>query len=210
MMFPQCLIQAYNGQGQHLRRCLRLLIDRRTQTPPEGSDQEIVQEGMAIGVHLKCSGYAWMADKIDYEVIVFSPDYRPSIVFNTPSLQSAYITRYRDVVQAKGDVLFVHNLFSLLHQHRMHHRSAFLLQVLLDACLRAFRQDIFRALSTLKHQQPLHPGRLRGATAGHIPLTAAGFQSVFEHGHLLDDLHFINPQRASVSHIKPVFIFLEG
>ena len=164
-----------------------------------------------MGVHLQRSGYAWMADKIDWEVMVFSPNHRPSMVFNTPSLQSAYITRYRDIVQAKGDFLFFHDLFSLLHQHRLHRpRSAFLLQVLLDACLRVFRQDIFRALSTLKHRQPLRPGRLREATAGHVPLTAAGFRSIFEHGHLLDDLHFINPQRASVSHIETMFIFLWG
>ena len=211
MMFLQCLMRVYGGQGHHLRRSLGLWIDRRTRAPAEGSDLERVQEGMAMGVHLAHSGYAWMADKLNWGSMVFLPVNRPNMVFNTPSLQSAYIRRYRNVVQAKDEFLLFHDIFSFLHQHRSDcRRSALLLQLLVDVCLRAFRQEVFRSLSTLKLRQPLHPQRLREGCAGLIPLTGAGLRSVFEHGQLLADLHFVSPQRATVNHIETLFVFLWG
>ncbi|KAJ5364999.1 uncharacterized protein N7496_010712 [Penicillium cataractarum] len=75
---------------------------------------ERVQEGMALGVHLNRTGYAWMADKIDWAAMIFLPTHRPHLVFNTPSLQSAYHARYWQIVRAREDFILFYDIFSRL------------------------------------------------------------------------------------------------
>lgn len=212
MMFLRCLTSAYGGQGAHLRRSLGLWIDRRTRRPREGSDREQVQEGMALGMHLERSGYAWMADKLDWAMMIFLPAHRAHMVFNTPSLQSAYHARYWQVVRARDDFLLFHDIFSRLQEHRLEkQRSALLLQLLVDLCLRAFRKDVFQTLADRRRvQQPLSPERIREACAGEVPLTGAGVRYVFEHGRLSDDLHFVSQAHIKLPHVEGLFIWLWG
>lgn len=211
MMFLKCLGFAYGGQGKHLRQSLGLWIDRRHRPPLEGSDTEQVQEGMGMGSRLEESGYAWLADKVDWAVMVFRPCCRRHMVFNTPSVQSAYHGRYQEVKEAKAEFLLFHDITLRLHEHRPDpDRSALLLQLLCDLCLRAFRQEVFRHLAYRKTTQPLHSRRIAVARSGNIPLTSTGIQSVFESGILEDDLHFAHKAYIKVTHMDTLFVWLWG
>ena len=211
MMFLRCLSFAYGGQGKHPRQSLGLWIDRRQQPPPEGSDPERVQEGMGMGERLEGSGYAWMADKIDWAAMVFRPSCRRDMVFNTPSVQSAYHGRYREVKAAKAEFLLFHDITLHLQEHRADaDRSALLLQLLCDLSLRAFRQEVFRHLALRKTIQPLHSRQIDEARLGHVPLTAAGVRRVFESGIFTDDLHFAQKAYLKVTHLDTLFVWLWG
>jgi hypothetical protein len=211
MMFLQCLMYAYGGQGRHLRHKVGLWIDRRVRQPCDGSDQDQVQEGMAIGPHLEQYGYAWMADKLDWAAMTFRSPYRAYILFNTPSLQSVYHERYWQVVETKEDFLLFHDAFHQLqilrHDTR---RSALLLRLLVDLCLRMFRKDVFRALEDRHTRQPLHQSHLHEACAGRVPLTGDGMRHVFEHRILNDDFHFVTGSNMRVSHVENLFAWLWG
>lgn len=128
MMFFRCLSCTYGGQGAHLRRSVGLWTDRRTRRPRDGSDDsdgsdtERVQEGMALGVHLNRTGYAWMADKIDWAAMIFLPTHRPHLMFNTPSLQSAHHARYWQIIRAREDFILFHDIFSHQQEHWMRGR----------------------------------------------------------------------------------------
>lgn len=211
MMFLRCLACIFGGQGQHLRRSLGLWIDRRVRRAPDGSDQEQVQEGLALGPHLERYCYAWMADKLDWAAMTFRPPHRAHMVFNTPSLQSAYVERYGRVVETKGDFLLFHDVFDRLHTLRHDpRRSALLLQLLVDLCLQVFRKDVFQTLAGRRTQQPLSPSSLQEACAGTVPLTRRGFRQVFEHGLLDDDLQFVTGPHMRVTHIENLFAWLWG
>lgn len=210
MMFLQCLLCTYGGQGNHFQRRVGLWIDRRTAPPQPGSDTEKVQEGMAIGQSLPQLGYAWLADKLDWTAMSFLPTHRPHMVFNTPSLQSTYHTRYQNVVRAKTDFLVFHDVYSYIQQHRDHPpRSALLLQLLIDLCLRAFRKEIFETLSRTQHHQPFHAEHMREACLGNVPLTGPGIRSVFLDGVIDDDLVLVLKPR-NVTHVENLFAWLWG
>ncbi|KAJ5557548.1 hypothetical protein N7513_003134 [Penicillium frequentans] len=210
MMFLKCLLHVYGGQGGHPRRSLGLWIDRRTQ-PQEGSDTERVQEGMAIGSSLGQYGYGWLANKLNWSIMVFLPSCRRHMVFNTPSLQSAYRIRYGMVRQVKGDFLLFHDVFQRLTDHRADlRRSRLLLQLMVDLCLRAFRQDVFRALAATRRHEPFDAERLTQGQAGDLPLDFHGLQQIFQQGSFWEDLQVVDSTRADVSHIETLFVRLWG
>lgn len=210
MMFLQCLLCAYGGQGNHFQRRVGLWIDRRTVQQQQGLDTEKIQEGMAIKHSLEQYGYAWLADKIDWAAMIFRQDHRPHMVFNTPSLQSTYHTRYQEVVRTKTDFIVFHDVFSRVQQYRNDpRRSALLLQLLVDLCLRAFRKDVFEALGRIKHHQPFQADQMREACSGIVPLTGPGIQSVFLDGVIDDDLVLVMKPR-NVTHVENLFAWLWG
>ncbi|EER22854.1 hypothetical protein CPC735_001700, partial [Coccidioides posadasii C735 delta SOWgp] len=174
MMFLRCLLCAYGGQGNHLCRSSGLWLDRRVQPPPEGSDTERIQEGLGMASTLELYGYAWFLDKLDWMAMTFKPPHRAHMVFNTPTLQMAYYRQYRQLIKFKSDFVLFHDVFSRMLDVRLDPaRSALLLQLLVNLCLRAFRKDVFRSLADCVTQQPLHPARLEDACNGEIPLTCA-------------------------------------
>ncbi|KAE8383983.1 hypothetical protein BDV23DRAFT_192391 [Aspergillus alliaceus] len=126
MMFLQCLLYIYSGQGAHPRRCNGLWLDHRVQPLVEGSDQERVDEGLDMEQVLYFYRYVWLPEhKIDWASMMFRLPYRAHMVFNTPYLLTAYHSQYCELD------------FSC---------SALLLQLLVDLCLQVFRKDVFKAL----------------------------------------------------------------
>jgi hypothetical protein len=212
MMFLKTLMCAYGGQGNHLRRSVGLWIDRRERRPGDGAGLERIQEGMSYGIHLAQFGYAWMADKIDWAAMTFLAAHRAHMVFNTPSLQSAYVAHYPEIVAAKADLILLGDVLYRLEQHRSDpKRSALLLRLLVDFCLRAYRKDVFEALSRRKTKQPKDSDRLTEARMGDVPLTGAGFRSVFRGGILDDDVHFVHAKsRMHVTHVHTLFSWVFG
>lgn len=210
MMFLKCLLYVYGGQGGHPQQSLGLWIDRRTQPRP-GSDTEFIQEGMALGPSLAKYGYGWLASKVDWTVMVFKPAHRAYIVFNTPSIQSVYHQRYWAVRQSKDDFLIFHDVLQRVQDYHLDSdRSALLLQLLVDLCLRAFRQDVFRALSERQTQQPLNAHWIEKARAGEVALDIHGFRQVFDIGIIENDLHFVNTKNSAIRHLETLFIRLWG
>jgi hypothetical protein len=212
MMFLRCLLCAYGGQGNHLRRSNGLWLDRHVGPPPDGSDTERVQEGMGMATTLERYGYAWIQDrKLDWDSMTFKPPHRAWIVFNTPSLMSAYHSRYQSLVRTKTDFVLFHDIFTRMKDLRSDFpRSALLLRLLVQLCLRAFRQDVFTALGQARTQQPLHPEYLEAACLGETPLTIKGLGPVFRHSHFHHDLQFVSGPKMKVTHIEVLFAWLWG
>lgn len=212
IMFLQCLMCAYGGQGRHqLRYKLGLWIHWRVRPPREGSETDQVQEGMGMGDHLERYGYAWFADKLDWTAMTFRSPHRAHIIFNTPTLQSAYHRRYWRVVGTKNDFLLFHDIFYRLQDLRHDpRRSALLLQLLVDLCLRSFRKDVFQALVDRHTQQPLNPQTIQEACTGLVPLTGQGYRHVFQRGIVEDDLRFVTGSNMHVSHVEILFAWLWG
>ncbi|RHZ50298.1 uncharacterized protein CDV56_100590 [Aspergillus thermomutatus] len=212
MMFLQCLLQGYGGQGNHLRRSNGLWLDRRVGRPPDGSDIAPIQEGMGMSLTLEQSGYAWIQDgKIDWDSMTFHPQHRAYIVFNTPSLQSTYVSQYWAVVRTKTDFLQFHDIFSRMKDLRSDlPQSSQLLQLLIHLCLEVFRKDLFQTLADLHVRQPLHPDGLAAGCRGEVPLTLQGFTQVFRDGFLKSDLHFVTGTKMKVTSIKVLFTWLWG
>ncbi|KAL2811930.1 hypothetical protein BDW59DRAFT_167915 [Aspergillus cavernicola] len=183
MMFLRCLAFMYGGQGHHLRQSTGLWVDCQLRPLLEGSDVEQVQEGMGIGDTLAQYGYGWFLDKLDYWTMIFRPPHCIYLVFNTPSLLSQYYAWYRDLT--RGDLP----------------RAAVLLDLLVDLCLRAFRQEVFRVLDQAGVKQPLRWSGLRAAQQGKMPLTAIGFRQVLGRVLLETEFQYISSMNAKVNEI---------
>ncbi|OJD19313.1 hypothetical protein ACJ73_08650 [Blastomyces percursus] len=211
MMFLQCLVRAYGGQGNHLRRSNGLWLNRRVRPPLDGSDTEQIREGLGMEETLERYGYAWLLDKLDWTAMTFRPAHRAYICFNTPSLQSAYHSRYRRLVRAKADFLLFHDVFTRMHDLRHDvSRSGLLLQLLIHLCLGAFRKEVFDTLASRTTRQPLQRQALKAACAGDVPLTLQGFTRVFLNGHFREDLQFVTGPKMRVSSIEVLFAWLWG
>jgi hypothetical protein len=210
MMFLKCLLYIYGGQGGHPRRSLGLWLDRRTK-PGQGTDTVRIQEGMSIGSTLQQFGYGWLASKLNWASMVFLPSCRGHMVFNTPSLQSAYYQRYWAVAQTRDDFVLFHDGFHRMLEDRFHpQRSALLLRLLVDLCLRSFRQEVFRTLAARKVSQPLQDEAIEQARAGEVPLTVHGFHSIFQGGLFSEDLYFVQKTHLHVTHVEGLFVWLWG
>jgi hypothetical protein len=109
MMFLRCLLHGFGGGGHHLRRCHGLWLDRKLRPAR-------IQEGMGMRRTLAQYGYAWFLDKVNWDAMVFQPRHRSHLMFNTPSLQSAFFVRYAAVRNAKQDYLFIQDLWAQMSE----------------------------------------------------------------------------------------------
>lgn len=211
MMFLRCLTSTYGGGGHHLRRSHGLWLDRRVLPPADGGDVERIQEGMGIGKALDQYGYGWFLDKLDFHTMIFQAAHRPYMVFNTPTLLSQYHARYRSLITVQRDYIFIHDIFTHLAQSRESPvRAASLLDLLVDVCLRAFRQEVFRTLEQARLKQPLSHRGSREALQGLVPLSAAGFRRVLRQAPLHTEFQYVTSQKTQVNHIAVLFSWLWG
>nr|KMM66543.1 hypothetical protein CPAG_02881 [Coccidioides posadasii RMSCC 3488] len=172
---------------------------------------EWIQEGLGMVSTLELYGYAWFLDKLDWMAMTFKPPHRVHMVFNTLTLQMAYYWQYRQLIKFKSDFVLFHDVFSrMLDVCLDPARSALLLQLLVNLCLRAFWKDVFRSLADCVTQQPLHPARLEDVCNGEIPLTCAGILQIFQHSHFWKDIQFITGSRMKVRNIEMLFAWLWG
>lgn len=211
MMFLRCLLCAYGGQGNHISHSNGLWIDVRTE-PLSGDPVTIkTQEGLGMSITLEKYGYAWFLNKLDWYTMTFKPPHRANMVFNTPTLQSSYQTRYHQLLATKRDFMFFHDIFGLLGEHHLdQRRSRLLLQVLVDACLKSFRKDVFTALFEKETQEDLNDNIRSAACAGLVPLTLHGLQKAFQNSRFGMDLHFIHGPKIKIKGVEPLFAMLWG
>ncbi|OJD22346.1 hypothetical protein ACJ73_06306 [Blastomyces percursus] len=211
MMFLRCLTFTYGGGGHHLQHSTGLWVDRRVRPPAEGSDVERIQEGIGIGETLQLYGFGWFLDKLDYQSMTFRPPHRASMMFNTPTLLSQYYARYRHLVAAHRDYIFFHDIFTQLSQAREDPtRAMTLLDLLVDLCLRSFRQDVFHALEQAHPKQPMSQSGLQAALAGEVPLTTTGFRRVLRRAPLETEFQYVSSMKAKVSDVSVLFTWLWG
>ncbi|KAL2848876.1 hypothetical protein BJY01DRAFT_246100 [Aspergillus pseudoustus] len=143
--------------------------------------------------------------------MTFRLPHRPYMVFNTPTLLSRYFARYQHLVAAKQDYILFHDIFHHLEQTREDlPRAAALLDLLVDLCLRAFRQEVFRALEQAQPKQPLSQSGLQKALQGEVPLTAMGFRQVLKRAPLETEYQYISSQKAIVADVGVLFSWLWG
>ncbi|BAE54527.1 unnamed protein product [Aspergillus oryzae RIB40] len=213
MMFLRCLLFAFGGQGAHPRRCNGLWLDRRVRPAADGSERERIDEGLGMEQALEQYGYAWLPDhKIDWASMTFRPPHRAHMSLNTPTLLAAYHSHYRAVLSTHSDFLLFHDVFARMYSLREDRpRSALLLQLLVDLCLRAFRKDVFAVLAERSGTtQPVHRRQMEAALAGEVPLTVLGLRRVFQRRPLGDDFRFVESRSAKVHHIEVLFAWLWG
>lgn len=210
MMFLRALTYTYGGQGHHLRHSNGLWLDCRVD-PGAGNGERVV-EGMGVGETLDRYGYGWFLDKVDWASMVFRVAHRSHMAFNTPTLLSAYSRRYQPLVRAQRDYIFVHDIFSQMQAWRdgPPARTAVLLDLLVDVCLRAFWKDVFRALQASKPQQPIKKQALADALAGAVPLTIVGFRRVFQRAPVETEFQYVRGSNAKVGHVQVLFSWLWG
>ncbi|EFW14240.1 conserved hypothetical protein [Coccidioides posadasii str. Silveira] len=211
MMFLQCLLCVYGGQGNHLCHSSGLWLDCQVQLPPESSDTEQIQESLEMASTLELYGYAWFLDKLDWMAMTFKPPHQAHMVFNTPTLQMAYYQQYQQLIKFKSDFVLFYNVFSCMLDVCLDPTcSVLLLQLLVNLCLRVFQKNVFRSLADCVTQQPLHSARLEDACNGEIPLTCAGILQIFQHSHFWEDIQFITGSRMKVRNIEMLFAWLWG
>ncbi|KAK2793818.1 hypothetical protein FQN50_009980 [Emmonsiellopsis sp. PD_5] len=213
MMFLQCLQYMYGGQGGHLRHSNGLWLDyvvRQSKHDREGPGK--IQEGMGFQRNLQQYQYAWMCDKLDWTAMVFKPEHRANLTFNTPTLQQAFHHHYREVHSAKQDFLLIQDLLARMRESATNLPQAhLLLQLCIDVCLQAFRKDVFMYLDNVK-QFPWqwNPQQKQKALAGKIMLTWAGLQSVFPELTSPEMIHAVAGNNMSVRSISVLFAWLWG
>lgn len=156
MMFLSLLTHTYAGGGKRLEQSVGLWVDRQGRRPAYGNDVQRVQEGMGLRKALAETGFAWLADKIDWASMVFAPEHRASFLFNAPSVQSSCSSRYCDVVKAKNAFILFHDAFALLKSERQNRRrTRLILQLIVDLCLKAFRMQFFDVIQNRPTNTPL-------------------------------------------------------
>lgn len=211
MTFLRALMYVAGGQGAHPRRCNVLWIDHRVRPPEEGSDAERIDEGLGWGTTITEFGYAWFRDKIDWQSMTFARLYRRHLPLRAPSLLAAYHARYRQVMASHQDFVFIHDVLERLQARRAEPRqSALLLQLVIDVCLRAFRQDVFAVLIAANLSEPLDGRALDDARAGRIPLTLGGLHRVFRHVPCTSVLRFVASRRAHIQSTRVLCAWLWG
>jgi hypothetical protein len=205
MMFLRCLLYIIGGGGRHPSQSNGLWVDRVVRERREGSAHTI--EGMGMDVMLQRHGYAWLMDKVDWESMVFRPEHRSTLLFNTPTLQSRYWRNYRELCRLKGDFIFAQDVCGRLQEvPSQGSECQMLLQLLIDLCLQSFRKDVFSYL----HQ---HPGAVRIipqhkdlALSGRIPLTWPSLQRTLEIPS--QGLCIVWGNNMRVRHIEVLFMWL--
>ncbi|KAH7114180.1 hypothetical protein B0J13DRAFT_533688 [Dactylonectria estremocensis] len=105
LMFLRCLQFSYSGGLiQKVGGCWQ---DVRQQPDPRQPNGLRRYEGLGFKRTLETYGYAWFLDKIDWNTLTFKQPHAAYMMFNNPSMQTAYRARYRQVRDVRIDFIRV-------------------------------------------------------------------------------------------------------
>ena len=143
--------------------------DVRQQPDPHQPSGLRRYEGLGFKRTMETYGYAWFLDKIDWSTLTFRQPHAAYMMFNSPSMQTAYRARYHQVRDVRIDFIRVDKAYQWMLEFSSIPACLDLLErYLRDLCLCAFRKDVFfHVKSTLK------PECMEAALAGEIPLCYA-------------------------------------
>jgi hypothetical protein len=153
---PSGLIQKVGGCWQ----------DVRFQTDSRQPDGLRRVEGLGFRRTMQDFGYAWFLDKIDWNTLTFRQPHAAHMMFNNPSMQSAYHARYGQVRDVRLDFIRIDKARQwMIEFSAVPACLNFLEKYLRQLCLCAFRKDVFRHIKSV-----LDPESTEAALAGEIPL----------------------------------------
>lgn len=156
LMFLRCLRFSYGGgHPQESAGCWR---DVR-----HGPQRA---EGLGLQVTMPRYSYGWFLEKVDWDTMTFLPPHSQYMLFNNPSMQSAYRAHSRQIRDVKEDFIHVSKAQGFLQQFQDYPAcQEFIQEYLCQLCLCAFRKDVFQNIRHLIKKR-----RVTEALSGQVPL----------------------------------------
>ncbi|KAL7940156.1 hypothetical protein V8C42DRAFT_356442 [Trichoderma barbatum] len=100
-------------------------------------------EGLGFKRTMGIYGYAWFLDKIDWNTLTFRQLYAAYMMFNNPSMQTAYRARYHQVRDVRINFIRVNKAYQWMLEFSAIPACLDLLEdYLRELCLCAFRKDV--------------------------------------------------------------------
>ena len=164
LMFLRCLRYSYGHR--HPREAAGCWRDVRYIPNSDIPDGLRRMEGLGFEVTLARYGYAWFLEKMDWETLTFKAPYAQYMLFNNPSMQTAYHARYGQIRDVRADFITVNKIHQLMEEFGAFPScQEFLEDVLRQICLCAFRKDVFQHIKHL-----LKKSYVKEALAGKVAL----------------------------------------
>jgi hypothetical protein len=200
LMFLRCLQFSYSGgliqKSGGCWQDVRHQVDSRE---PDGLRRV---EGLGFRRTMEQFGYAWFLDKIDWATFTFRQSNAPYMMFNNPSMQAAYHTRYRQVRDVRLDFIRVDKARQwMIEFSAVPACLNFLEKYLRQLCLCAFRKDVFTHIKSI-----LHPDHIEAALAGQIPLCYDSVKKTLKDSRHIPQL--AHGHRVAVKNIDVLFAWL--
>lgn len=172
LMFLRCLQYSYSGGLiQKSGGCWQ---DVRFQTDMRQSNGLRRIEGLGFRRTMETYGYAWFLDKVDWATFTFRQPHAACMMFNDPTMQAAYSTRYRQVRDVRIDFIRVDKARQWMADFSSLPDCLDPLEIYLgQLCLCAFRKDVFTHIKSV-----LHPDQMEAALSGEIPLCYESVEKV--------------------------------
>lgn len=163
-MFLRCLQFSYaGGLIQKVGGCWQ---DVRLQPDPHQPSGLRQYEGLGFKRTMEIYSYAWFLDKINWNTLTFRQPHAAYIMFNNPSMQTAYRARYHQVRDVRIDFIRVNKAYQWMLEFSATPACLNILEdYLQELCLYAFQKDIFFHVKSV-----LKPECREAALSGEIPL----------------------------------------
>lgn len=164
LMFLRCLQFSYStGLIQRVGGCWH---DVRVQSDVNRPDGIRRWEGLGFRDQMAQYGYAWFLDKVDWSTMTFRQPFAQYMMFNNPSMQAAYHTRYRQVRDVRVDFIRVDQVRQwMMEFSAVPTCQDYLEKYLRQLCLCAFRKDVFAQIRPFLRKEAVE-----AALAGETPL----------------------------------------
>ncbi|KAL7903984.1 hypothetical protein GGI35DRAFT_484874 [Trichoderma velutinum] len=164
LMFLRCLQFSY--AGGLIKKVGGCWQDVRLQPDPHQPNGLRRWEGLGFRRTMETYGYAWFLDKVDWSTLTFRQPHVAYMMFNNPSMQTAYRARYHQVRDVRIDFIRVNKAYQWMLEFSAVPACLDLLgDYLRELCLCAFRKDVFFHIKAV-----LKPECTKAALAGEIPL----------------------------------------
>ena len=160
--------------------------------------------GMGLQDTLLGSGYAWLLPRIDWEQLVFRPEFADNIAYASSMLQDTYRKNWARVKDTKDDFGRLEAAGKWLSFYQKHPASKeFLLQFMILIVLRAYRKEVFNFIKA--HITQL---AISAASRGEITFCQHEIRRILVPDSL--DIHIVNSKRSSIHSVTDLVKLLWG
>ncbi|KAI9651730.1 MAG: hypothetical protein M1829_002461 [Trizodia sp. TS-e1964] len=168
-MFLQCL--RYCASSYQLQRESALWWSEHITQHQARAEQPKTYRGLGFKNTMAKYGYCWMESVIDWQSLRFRPEIRSEMLFGSNLLQSQYIKRWKSVKNLASRSMMLDNCANWLRQYPEDTIRSWIFHLMIDICIQAFQEDIFKAI-----EGDLKPKYQRRMRDGYFPLSKEGIQ----------------------------------
>lgn len=200
LMFLRCLHYSYgSGLIQRSGGCWQDVREQIDDDQPNGIRR---WEGLGFRHTMETLGYAWFLDKVDWTTFTFKPAHAPYMMFNNPSMQAAYRSRYSQIRDVRVDFIRIdHARQQMLEFSSVPACLDLLEEYLRQLCLCVFRKDVFSQVQSM-----LHADSVQACLAGDVPLCYESVKAALAEEHRPPQLAY--GSRVAVKNIDVLFAWL--